>query len=296
MYPRLDIPWQSDFQTARDRLQYHARKNRVIGSKGSLYLCCAPAMPNCGGLHCIFSQTAQGRPAHTSSGDKKRKLYCQWCQGDAEIRVACGVNARRNALVRSLAQFIDKSYTAQVDAAKICLGAHADGIYDSAVAANVAKAARMSKEAAVSSSDSSSESDASESVGEPVAPEPTSTPSTLSVAATAAHSQVFHPIQFIAYESRVLDQGRFGFCTEYAMATGVSASLLAKHGLPVDSQKLIDIWLQSRVPSTKWPDVLASELRFKVKCSARSEKLLWGMAVVRFLHHCAVSQLPCESV
>ena len=84
--------------------------------------------------------------------------------------------------MRSLAQFIDKSYTAQIDAAKIRLDPYANGIYNAAMTANATKATRMNKKSTASpSSESSSESAAGGNDGKTVAPEPSCSQSALSV-------------------------------------------------------------------------------------------------------------------
>ena len=71
----------------------------------------------------------------------------------------------------------------------------------------------------------------------------------------------------IHLDREVLDQGAFGWCSFYALATSVSGALFAKYNVHVEPQALFDQWLGSSVfEKSMWPDDAAVRIGcFRIK-------------------------------
>lgn len=59
----------------------------------------------------------------------------------------------------------------------------------------------------------------------------------------------------------MLDQGSFGLCSAYAVATAVSQGLGAKYGICIEAGRLLDRWFDKGLPANaQWPHQYAKDL------------------------------------
>jgi len=99
----------------------------------------------------------------------------------------------------------------------------------------------------------------------PATPKRLATP--VAAALPPAKRQELASVALPASPPEMLDQGHFGLCSAYAVATSVSHALGAKYGVFVEAGRLLERWFDYRIPEkAQWPDQWAADVgTFRIK-------------------------------